>query len=93
MQEKREDDFIRLRQGAFSVAEYETQFTKLSRFAPDLVLTEQKWIRRFVQDLNVKIQEALAAAQLNTFSQALEKAQRIETAMGQVKTFHDRKRK
>ena len=93
VQEKREDDFIRLRQGASSVAEYETQFTKLSRFAPELVLTEQKRIRRFVQGLNVEIQESLAAAQLNTFSQALEKAQRIETARGQVKAFHDRKRR
>ncbi|XP_027155432.1 uncharacterized protein LOC113755699, partial [Coffea eugenioides] len=90
---KREDDFIRLRQGTLSVAEYETQFTKLSRFAPELVLTEQKRIRRFVQGLNVEIQEALAAAQLDTFGQTLEKAQRIETARGQVKSFHERKRR
>ncbi|XP_027157377.1 uncharacterized protein LOC113758900 [Coffea eugenioides] len=58
---------------------------------PELVLTEQKRIRRFTQGLNVEIQEALAAAQLDTFSQALEKVQRIETARGQVKAFHDRK--
>ncbi|XP_027174390.1 uncharacterized protein LOC113774009 [Coffea eugenioides] len=93
VQERHEDDFIRLRQGASSVAEYEIQFTKLSRFAPNLVLTEQKRIRRFIQGLNVEIQEALAAAQLNTFSQALEKAQRIETARGQVKAFQNRKRR
>ncbi|XP_071920676.1 uncharacterized protein [Coffea arabica] len=91
--ERREDDFLRLRQGALSVAEYETQFTKLSRFALDLVLIEQKRFHRFVQGLNVEIQEALAAAQLDTFSQVLEKAQRIETARGQVKAFHDRKRR
>ena len=78
VQERREDDFIRLRQGALSVAEYETQFTKLSRFTLDLVSTEQKRIRRFVQGLNIEIQEALAAAQLDTFNQVLEKAQRIE---------------
>nr|XP_027096157.1 uncharacterized protein LOC113716056 [Coffea arabica] len=93
VQERREDDFIRLRQGALSVAEYETQFTKLSRFTPDLVSTEQKRIRRFVQGLNIEIQEALAAAQLDTFNQVLEKAQRIETVRGQVKAFHDRKRR
>ncbi|XP_071924874.1 uncharacterized protein [Coffea arabica] len=83
VQEKREDEFIRLRQGTSSVAEYETQFTKLSRFAPDLVLTEQKRICRFIQGLNVELQEALAAAQVDTFSQALEKSQRIEAARGQ----------
>ncbi|XP_071926120.1 large ribosomal subunit protein uL23-like [Coffea arabica] len=54
---------------------------------------EQKRIRRFIQGLNVEIQEALAAAQLDTFNQALEKTQRIETARGQVKVFHDRKRR
>ena len=91
VQERWEDDFIRLRQGASSVAEYETQFTKLSRFAPDLVQTEQKRIRHFVQGLNVDIQEVFAAAQLDILSQALEKIQRIETVMGQVKAFHDRK--
>ncbi|XP_027155739.1 uncharacterized protein LOC113756168, partial [Coffea eugenioides] len=92
VQERREEDFIRLRQGPLSVAEYKTQFTKLSRFAPELVLTDRKRIRRFVQGLNVEIQEALAAAQLDTFSQTLEKAQRIETARSQVKAFRDKKR-
>nr|XP_027095989.1 uncharacterized protein LOC113715884 [Coffea arabica] len=57
IQEKREDDFIKCRQGAVSVAEYEIQFTKLFRFASKLVATEQRRIRRFVQGLNVKIQE------------------------------------
>nr|XP_027067809.1 uncharacterized protein LOC113693473 [Coffea arabica] len=62
VQEKREDDFIKLRQGTLSVSEYETQFTKLSKFAPELIVTEQRRVRRFVQGLNVKIQEAFAAA-------------------------------
>ena len=92
VQEKREDDFIRLRQGTRNVAEYETQFTKLSKFAPDLVATEQRRVRQFVQGLNVKIQEALAAAQINTFIETLEKVQRIEITRGQVKAFHARKK-
>nr|XP_027124232.1 uncharacterized protein LOC113740917 [Coffea arabica] len=65
VQEKREDDFIRLRLGTLSVAEYETQFTKLSQFAHELVDTEQRRVKRFVQGLNVEMQEALAAAQIN----------------------------
>ena len=92
IQEQREDAFIRLRQGNSSVAEYETQFTKLSKFAPELVVTEQKRIRRFVQGLNVEIQKDLAAAQINTFGEALEKAQRVESATLQVKAFQTRKR-
>nr|XP_027062775.1 uncharacterized protein LOC113689151 [Coffea arabica] len=74
VQEKREDDFIRLYQGSLSVAEYETQFIKLSKFAHELIATEQRKIGRFVQGLNVEIQEAWAAAKINTFTQVLEKA-------------------
>mgnify|MGYP004705640451 CR=1 FL=1 len=91
IQEKREDKVIKLRQGTFSVAEYEGKFTKLSKYAPELVINERKRIRRFVQGLNVEIQEGLAAAQISTFTEALEKAQRVESARLQVRDFHTKK--
>ena len=87
VQEKREDDFIRLLQGALSVFEYKTQFTKLSKFTPELVVTEQRRVRSFMQGLNMEIQKVLVAAQVNTFTEALEKAQRIEKAKAQVTVF------
>ncbi|XP_027151841.1 uncharacterized protein LOC113751894 [Coffea eugenioides] len=92
VQEKREDDFIKLRQGMMSVTEYETQFTKLSKFAPELIATEPRKVRRFIQGLNVELQEALAAAQINTFTEVLEKAQRIETARAHMKNFHAKRK-
>ncbi|XP_071902449.1 uncharacterized protein [Coffea arabica] len=92
IQEKREDDFIKCRQGAVSVTEYEIQFTKLSRFAPELVATEQRRIRRFVQGLNVEIQEGLAAVRIDTFADAVERVQRVEVARAQVKSFQAKKR-
>ena len=75
IQEQREDAFIRLRQGSLSVTEYEAQFTKLSKFSPDLVATERKRIRRFLQGLNLELHEALAVAQVNTFTEVLDKVQ------------------
>nr|XP_027122160.1 uncharacterized protein LOC113739113 [Coffea arabica] len=92
VQEKREDEFIKLRQGTSSVAEYDGKFTKLSKYAPELVTNERKRIRRFVQRLNVEIQEGLATAQISTFTEVLEKAQRVESAMLQVRDFHAKKR-
>ncbi|XP_071917143.1 uncharacterized protein [Coffea arabica] len=92
IQEKREDDFIKCRQGVVNVAEYEIQFTKLSRFAPELVATEQRRVRRFVQGLNVEIQEGLAAVRIDTFADAVERARRVEVARAQVKSFQDKKR-
>ncbi|XP_027150344.1 uncharacterized protein LOC113750581 [Coffea eugenioides] len=85
--EKREDDFIKFRQGTLSVSEYEIQFIKLSKFALKLIATEQRRVRRFVQGFNVEIQEVLAAAQINTFTEVLEKTQRVEIAKAQVRAF------
>ncbi|XP_071933052.1 uncharacterized protein [Coffea arabica] len=87
----REDEFIKLKQGTLSVSEYEGKFTKLSKYAPELVTNERKRIRRFVQGLNVEIHEGLAAAQIST--ETLEKAQRVKNARMQVKDFHSRNRK
>nr|XP_027083562.1 uncharacterized protein LOC113705852 [Coffea arabica] len=90
--QKREDGFIMLKQGTLSVAEYEGKFTKLSKYAPELVINERRRIRRFVQGLNVKIQEGLAAAQISTFTEALEKtskkaqASKIGRGMGGIRT-------
>ncbi|XP_027155563.1 uncharacterized protein LOC113755899 [Coffea eugenioides] len=75
-----------------SVAEYEVQFTKLSRFAPELIATEQRRVRRFVQGLNVELQESLAAIRIDTFAEAVERAQRVEVARAQVKSFQSKKR-
>ncbi|XP_027071884.1 uncharacterized protein [Coffea arabica] len=91
-QERKEDEFIRLRQGAQSVAEYESQFTRLSKFVPELIMTEQRMIRRFVQGLNVEIEKDLAVAQINAFSEAVEKAQQMESARLQVRNFQAKKR-
>ncbi|XP_027150279.1 uncharacterized protein LOC113750512 [Coffea eugenioides] len=89
---ERKDDFIKCKQGSLSVAEYETLFIKLSKFAPELVAAEQRRIRRFIQGLNMEIQEGLAATQITSFSDAIERAQRIESAKAQVKAFNARKR-
>ncbi|XP_027156758.1 uncharacterized protein LOC113757878 [Coffea eugenioides] len=40
IQEKREDEFIKLRQRTLSVAEYEGKFTNLSKYALELVVNE-----------------------------------------------------
>ena len=40
----------------------------------------------------MKIQEGLAAAQITSFSDAIERAQRIESAKAQVRVFNARKK-
>ena len=67
------------------MSEYETQFNKLSKFAPELMVIEQRRVKRFVQGLNMEIQETLATAQVNIFMEALEKTQMIENTKVQVR--------
>ena len=55
VQEKNEDEFIHLRQGTQSVAEYESQFTRLSKFAPELSRTAQKRGIHFLQGIDVEM--------------------------------------
>lgn len=92
IQEKKENEFIRLHQGTQNIANYETQFTKLVKFVPKLIVIEQKRIRRFIQGLSVKIQKDLAVAQINMFGDAVEKVQLVKNARFQVRTFHTKKR-
>ena len=49
---QKESKFIRLRQGNMTVAEYETKFTQLSRFASDLTSTEERKAFRFLDGLS-----------------------------------------
>ncbi|XP_071914062.1 uncharacterized protein [Coffea arabica] len=91
VQEQKEDEFIRLCQRAQTVAEYESYFTRLSKFAPELIVTEQRRIRRFILGLNVEIQKDLAVVQINTFSDTVEKFLRVENARFQVRTFQAKK--
>ncbi|XP_027124189.2 uncharacterized protein [Coffea arabica] len=53
VQEKKEDEFIRLRQGTQSVTEYESQFTRLAKFASELIMIEQ---RRALRAENARLQ-------------------------------------
>ncbi|XP_070035395.1 uncharacterized protein [Nicotiana tomentosiformis] len=41
--------FKHLKQGTMSVTEYEMEFTKLAKYAPNLILTEREKVRRFIE--------------------------------------------
>ena len=74
------------------VAQYEMQFTKLSKYAPEMVNTEAKRNRRFQQGLNVEIQDALVTARVDTYAEVVEMTQRIEDSKARVREFHNAKR-
>ena len=60
------------------MSQYEVQFTKLSRYAPDMVNTEEKRKKRFLQGLNADIQRLLVSARMDTYANMVEFAQQAE---------------
>ena len=56
VRESYRSQFLHLEQGSRSVSEYEAQFTRLARYAPDLIPTERARVRFFVDRLTLERQ-------------------------------------
>ena len=75
--ERKRKEFLYLTQGNKSVMEYDRKFTKLSRFARSLVVTEKDKVERFVNGLRLSLQD-LALCELSSHAEALDKALKAE---------------
>ena len=74
------------------MGEYEKKFTQLSRYAPEMVNTEEKRRRRFLQGLSVEIQDALVTARMETFAEMEEMTQRVENNKVKMREFYNARR-
>ncbi|XP_059284771.1 uncharacterized protein LOC132038063 [Lycium ferocissimum] len=86
LRDNRKDEFSTLEQRGRSVAEYETRFLALSRYATALLPTEVERVRRFVKGLDLPLR--LATLQLEasgaSFQSVVEHARRVESEMGRA---------
>ena len=77
--------YLNLKQRSLSVAEYEKEFSHLSKYAPELVLTEAFRCRKFEDGLHDSIKRYLApmtslqAVDFYQLVQAAMKVERLET--------------
>ncbi|XP_021597685.1 uncharacterized protein LOC110603983 [Manihot esculenta] len=76
--EERKIEFIYLRQGRMTVAEYEREFIRLSKYAREMIPTEEAKCKRFEQGLNTKIKMLLVALQIRDFSTLVNAALNVE---------------
>ncbi|XP_043813083.1 uncharacterized protein LOC110614775 [Manihot esculenta] len=76
--EERKGEFIYLRQGRMTVAEYEREFIRLSRYAREMIPTEEAKCKRFEQGLNTEIRMLLVALQIRDFSALVNAALNVE---------------
>ncbi|CAL8135565.1 unnamed protein product [Prunus armeniaca] len=69
--------FLHLKQGSMSVFEYEHKFNELSRFAPELIPTEEEKCRRFEKGLRLDIQAVITATTYPTMKALAQTADRV----------------
>ena len=68
-------EFQLLKQGDMTILQYVTKFERLSRYAPELVDTEEKKVTKFLEGLNpVLEQNATGVVLPATFQEAVKRA-------------------
>ncbi|XP_056691541.1 uncharacterized protein [Spinacia oleracea] len=78
LRKQKEDEFLHLQQGTMSVMEYANKFMELSRFAPELVSTEQSRMNRFERGLHLKYQDRLATQRFTSYQDMVDIAVNVE---------------
>ncbi|KAI5336040.1 hypothetical protein L3X38_026174 [Prunus dulcis] len=78
----KKSEFLYLKQGSMSVMEYEHKFNELSRFAPELVATEEDRCRRFEEGLWWDIQAVVTANTYPNMRALAQAAERVSRKLG-----------
>ena len=66
-QQRKYEEFTGLKQGTMTVMDYRDKFTRLSRFAPTIVATEEERCKRYEWGLNLNIRAALTTMARDNF--------------------------
>ncbi|XP_028067871.1 uncharacterized protein LOC114270533 [Camellia sinensis] len=74
LREQKASEFIHLEQGTMTVAEYESKFTQLARFATYVIPTETRKARKFEAGLDAGIKDRLEVLKLPTYAEVVDRA-------------------
>ncbi|KAL5834466.1 hypothetical protein ACOSQ4_013963 [Xanthoceras sorbifolium] len=88
-------DFVNLKQRQMSITEYKREFNRLSKYASDMVLTEESRCRRFEDGLNNYIRLQVAALEIVDFTRLVSAAlivERVQTDEQARKSWSQRRR-
>ncbi|XP_073120568.1 uncharacterized protein [Henckelia pumila] len=85
-------DFMTLRQGDRSVAEYVKQFERGCHFVPMIAEDERERLRHFTDGLRPDIKHDVFMADVATYKAAVNRAYRSETGRREMQAEYQRKR-
>ncbi|KAI8559869.1 hypothetical protein RHMOL_Rhmol04G0208900 [Rhododendron molle] len=80
--EQLREQFEKQEQGNMAVSEYATKFQSLSRFAPELVGSEERKCKRFEKGLHPSIKLLVVSHHIGRFSKIVECARSVENLVG-----------
>ncbi|GFS46038.1 hypothetical protein Acr_00g0099770 [Actinidia rufa] len=83
--EQLRDKFEKFEQGTMTLSEYIMQYQALSRFAPELVNTEEKKCRRFEKGLHSSVRRLVMSSRLKVFTETVELARTLELPRDNVR--------
>ena len=66
--------FVHLEQGDLTVAQYEAKFTELSRFAPQLIATEEEKTLKFQDGLKPYMKNKISILKLSIYLELVDRA-------------------
>ncbi|XP_056695154.1 uncharacterized protein [Spinacia oleracea] len=78
---QKQEEFLSLSQGSFSIQEYTNKFTALSRFANVVVLTEAETVKRYIKNMDPKVRTHVLSSGSKTFQGAYEIALSIHASI------------
>lgn len=81
VRDRMKTDFLALRHGNMTVAEYEKRFDELSRYATEFISTEASRAKRFEQGLRPVIREKLVALKIREYGDLVDRAVIVERDM------------
>jgi hypothetical protein len=74
MRARKEAEFINLKQGNRTVAEYAAEFIRLSKYAPCLASSEQAKARKFEEGLKLQVRQRVSTLVLENFRALMDRA-------------------
>ena len=86
-------EFVCLEQRDLTVAQYEAKFTELSRFAPQLIATEEEKALKFQEGLKPYLKNKISILKLGVYLEVVDRALIAEKDNEELHQYREQRRK